>query len=1019
MNPLNSARHPRRARARLAGTVAAALAAALLLAPAAPATAADTGQRRPYLVQLAENPVASYTGGVAGIAATRPKAGTRLARTAAGVQPYRRHLSERRTDVLAAAGIPRKRATVTFDTVFNGFAATLTPAEVRRLKGTPGVARVHENATVQARTNHSPRMLGLAGPDGVWQQRFGGARDAGAGTVIGVIDTGFWPESASFGAMPEPRPDQAAVDAKWKGTCDTGTTGPVTCNNKVIGARWYDTGRRSAVAGEYASPRDAGGHGTHTASTAAGLPGVPVTVDGQNFGTVPGIAPGARLAIYKSLWRTAGGGSTGDTIDTVHAIEDAVRDGVDVISMSIGFGYAGLGATDTALYHASTAGVFVAAAAGNDGPLENTVENAWPWMTTVAASSLDTEAARVVRLGNGVQVSGGGTGTAAVAGTRLVTGEAAGLPDTDATACAPGTLDRERVSGAVLACRFDDKRTAVLAGRAVQEAGGAGILLYNIPQVALTDAVRTPIPSVHLDRASWNKVNEYLTATPDATATIAAGAERSQRAPEVSWFSGAGPWNRGGGGLLKPDITAPGQNILAAVSPVAQPHGNVDYAHLSGTSMATPHIAGLAALVRAQHPGWSPSAVKSALMTTAGGTDNEGKPMQATVRGEPVPGGFYSMVKGPATPFHLGAGEVQPRRTFDPGLVYETEPADWVKFTCGLGFTLQADREACGRTGSIEAAQLNYPSISLGDVYGTRTVTRTVTNVAATTSTYTAKVNPPAGWRGTVQPATLTLAPGERASFTVELARTDGPFGAYSFGDLTWSDNAGHTVRSPIVLRGQNLKGPANVHSTAATGTQALPVTSGFAGTLTAKLVGFSGGTDRAFTVEGVNPDFDPDAAGTPGVPDVPASARTTVTVPEGNRDAEVRVDYAGLPAGEQIDLIGYDAEGRVHARTWGRNGMSLSEPGEYTVLAVRSAAAPGRENARVDGTLRFRTMGPNTPNDERAELSPASFEVRNGQTVEPVLRWTGLTPGRTYTGYVQFSDGTRVLHETEVLIEP
>jgi hypothetical protein len=221
------------------------------------------------------------------------------------------------------------------------------------------------------------------------------------------------------------------------------------------------------------------------------------------------------------------------------------------------------------------------------------------------------------------------------------------------------------------------------------------------------------------------------------------------------------------------------------------------------------------------------------------------------------------------------------------------------------------------------------------------------------------------------------------------------------------------------VLRGQNLKGPANVTSTAATGTQALPVTAGFAGTLTAKLVGFSGGTDRAFTVTGVNPDFDPDAAESPGVPDVPASARTTVTVPAGNREAEVRVDYTGLPAGEQIDLSAYDADGRVYGRSWGRNGVSLSEAGEYTVLAVRSAAAPGSENARVNGTIRFRTMGPNTPNDERAELTPTSFEVRNGETVQPVLRWTGLTPGRTYAGYIQFADGAKVLHETKVLIEP
>lgn len=775
-------------------------------------SAAGDGATRSYLVQLAENPVASYDGRVAGIPATRPKAGTRLRADATGTGAYRAHLTERRSGILGAVGIPGDRVKASYDTVFNGFAADLTDAEVAELNRTPGVWRVFEDRPVEAASNHSPRQLGLAGAGGVWQRRFGGAAEAGAGTIIGVVDTGIWPESPSFAAMPEPRPDQAAVAAKWKGTCDVGEVEPIACNNKVIGARWYDSGNNRGQHRNVASPRDASGHGTHVASIAAGRDGVPVDLGGQDLGAISGMAPGARLAVYKVLWRQAGGNSSGVTADVVHGIEHAVEDGVDVINLSVGFGYTDIGATDVALYHAAAAGVFVAAASGNNGPQNRGLDNGWPWMTTVGASSLDQESTRAVRLGDGSTEYGGGTGTAGVPAAPLVDGVDAGLPDADGTNCAPGTLDPARVTDRIVLCVFEGRRAAVAAGREVDRAGAAGVLFTNIQLAdSVTDPVIAGLPTVHLNREAANRVRAYLAADPTAaTATIEPGQDRAQTVHQVSSFSNIGPWQFADGGLLKPDLVAPGQNILAALSPADAEGGSPEFGHLSGTSMASPHVAGLAALVRAEHPDWSPAAVKSALMTTA---NSEGWPGAATrgwVRGDPVPGGFFRPKLDPATPFHAGAGQVDPAGSFDPGLVYDTAAVDWQRFACGLGFPLQADptqqptqadRDECARLGSIAASDLNYPSISVGDVSGSREVTRTVTNVSGQAAPYTARVEAPAGWEVAVSPATLTVAPGATASFTVTFTPSGAPAGEYRFGWLTWDDGQGHEVRSPLVVR--------------------------------------------------------------------------------------------------------------------------------------------------------------------------------------------------------------------------
>ena len=177
------------------------------------------------------------------------------------------------------------------------------PPKSARLRSAPGVVKLWKNKVYKLDTISTPEFLGLAGPGGVWQSRFGDAARAGEGVIVGVIDTGVWPESPSFAPLPEPRPDADTIAAKWQGECEPGepTVGedPVTCNNKLIGARWYDFGGVPIIDEEFNSPRDFDGHGSHTASTAAGNYDVPAVINDIEVGRASGMAPAARLAAYK------------------------------------------------------------------------------------------------------------------------------------------------------------------------------------------------------------------------------------------------------------------------------------------------------------------------------------------------------------------------------------------------------------------------------------------------------------------------------------------------------------------------------------------------------------------------------------------------------------------------------------------------------------------------------------------------------------------------------------------------
>ncbi|MBT0772865.1 S8 family serine peptidase [Kineosporia sp. J2-2] len=980
-------------------------------------TTPATGTQR-YLVQLDDAPVATYDGDVDGLAATKPAAGKRLSTGTAKVKAYREHLAGERSAVLKRAGVSSKATGAQLSTVFNGFVATLTPEQFTRVRATDGVAALYADRRVVADTWHSPEYLGLAGDDGVWQQQFGGAGDAGEGIIIGDLDSGFWPESPSLAAMPEPRPDAETIAKKWKGTCDAGQTGQITCNNKVIGARWYnDDGVAEAFPDEYFSPRDRNGHGTHTASTAAGLNGVAAIVGDQNLGTISGMAPGARLAVYKVLYDNGAGSASGSSIDIVNAIDDAVSDGVDVINYSIGDGTDRIGAVDLAFFNAAAAGVFVSASAGNEGPDDSTVDNSMPWVTTVAASTTDREFQRRLTLGDGTVIDGIGMGSASVASAPLVDSAAvAADPDdvSSAQLCDTGSLDPAKVKGSIVFC-LRGVIDRVAKSRTVADAGGVGMVLYNDVTNSLNADVHS-VPTVHIDDRQAPVVAAYI-AKGDATAEISASRTAEVDSPSIAGFSSSGPSGVNETDLLKPDISAPGVDVVAATSPA---RGGEDFALMSGTSMAAPHIAGIAALVRAQHPDWSPAQVRSAMMTTAGDTTRAGKPIQVG--------------DADATPFNYGSGEVRPGSALDPGLVFDSTSADWLRYLCGIAPSVST---LCDSTDTLDVNQLNYPSISMGHMVGTQTVTRTVTNVGSRTAHYVSQVSAPQGYTVKVTPAAININPGKTATFKVTVTNVSGAYGTWADGRLTWKDQDGHAVGLPLLVHNTGLVTPDAVVGTGTKGSQVVQVQAGYKGALTAGVYGLTSGTSSTTTLIGRQPSWDWGSLDNLPSP-LPASLGVQqVHIPAGSVNPQVFVAVGmttctGNGGGDDedpppcvdytIDAYGPDGKAIITA-VGSKNGATLDLPdgeGDYTVVIQQEFfenTPAGQDFATYTTTVY--TPGAAGTSTGKLTVDPKNRTVVQGATANLTVRWSGLSTGSRYVGLLRIGDGRGTTKELPITVVP
>ncbi|KAH9313983.1 hypothetical protein KI387_022610, partial [Taxus chinensis] len=692
---------------------------------------------------------------------------------------------------------------------FSGFAAKLNTTHAKTLSTMEGVVSVFKSRVLKLYTTHSWDFMGLGLDDRTRmpiQETHHGEEDI----VIGVIDSGIWPESQSFKDDTLPPPPSS-----WKGVCQEGEKfSKSNCNRKLVGARWYVKGYEEASGPlnttetpEYRSARDHNGHGTHTASTTGGRAVQNTSFLGLARGIARGGAPRARIAVYKVCWEE---GKCAEA-DILAAFHDAISDGVDVISVSLGSSpplpdYFS-SSSDIGSFHAMEKGITVVFSAGNDGPDPASVANPVPWGITVAASTMDRSFPTNIMLGNNMSIKGEGINTQRPNNTFIPLVDGASVSRSGS--CYGRSLIPKLVARKIVLC-FGTHGTdsSFDAAANVYLAGGAALIFSEVPTKIVPQVLFMPV--VYVDLEQGTKIRSYYMSTKFAVVKISPSRSvlRYRPAPVTAYFSSRGP-NTLSPDILKPDITAPGVNILAAWPPVVPPSEVsidkrvVDFNFLSGTSMSCPHVSGIVALLKSIHPKWSPAAIRSAIMTTAYVRDTT-----------------FDMIKSggsgkPANPFDFGAGHVNPVQAMNPGLIYDAGPADYVVFLCSLGYTEKNIRVivssaelniTCPENVS-SASDVNYPSIAVSNLESTTTIKRTVTNVGPEDNcVFKALVLSPPGVEVIVKPEILVFRPHIRSvTFSVTLKPVKHSDGVYNFGALIWF-NGNHYVQSPIAVRVNNIK---------------------------------------------------------------------------------------------------------------------------------------------------------------------------------------------------------------------
>ncbi|CAL4954121.1 unnamed protein product [Urochloa decumbens] len=651
---------------------------------------------------------------------------------------------------------------------FSGFAAMLTEDQAKQVAGFPEVISVKPSRSCRATTTRSWDFLGLnyQMPSDLLQKS-----KYGEDIIIGIVDTGIWPESRSFNDQ-----GYGPVPSRWKGECVVGQGwNHSTCNRKIIGARFYSAGvPEEILKSDYLSPRDVNGHGTHTASTAAGSIVEAASFHDLAAGTARGGAPRARIAVYKSLWGTGGG--AGSTATVLAAIDDAIHDGVDVLSLSL----AHPDENSFGALHAVQKGITVVYAAGNDGPSPQTVENTSPWVITVAASKMDRSFPTVITLGNKQQFVGQSVYYQGKNSSRSIFRSL-----TDGGQCTADELNGTDLKGKIVLCAIPNSPMGLgpnevfgKAFRNVLNGGGSGLIFVQYTTDGLGPC--GSIPCVLVDIDTGKKIRKYLATVSSPMARIEPARTITGEeilAPKVASFSSRGP-SPDYADIIKPDIAAPGANILAE-------KGN-SYEIMSGTSMATPHVTGIIALLKALHPNWSPAALKSAIVTTASITDGHDMPILA----EGLP-------RKIADPFDYGGGHINPNKAADPGLIYDIDPNDYNYF---FGCTVTKSSSSCNTT-SVRGYLLNLPSISVPDLRYPISISRTVTNVGEVDAVYRAAIESPAGVKIEIEPSVLVFNVANKIqTFQVKISPIWRLQGDYTFGSITWYNDK-RAVRIPVAAR--------------------------------------------------------------------------------------------------------------------------------------------------------------------------------------------------------------------------
>jgi subtilisin family serine protease len=954
-------------------------------------------------------------------------------KNSAVIQSHIQVLEKEQADVIVRAG-NNVQPIYSYRYALNGFAARMSPAQANKVEHMAEVLHVWEDEIRPLTSNYSASFLGLFDAEVGLR---GAPGLSGDGIVIGVIDSGIapghpalqdkreanrpractstWGENSLLGKWLCRRykkmEDVQIFDApeSWNGICQTGPQFTAQyCNNKMIGARFFVDGATATGpidAGEIYSPRDVDGHGTHTATTAAGNK-VKASIFGTFLGNVEGIAPKARIAAYKACWLRPGDTrSSCNTSDLANAIDMAVADGVHIISYSVGNSMLTVtGPDDVALMAATKAGVLAVVAAGNEGPILQTIGSPAgnPAVITVAASTRNGQhSVEAMQVKSPPSIAGKYAVREAAFTPRLIDndpleGQLILVDDDDVTlpdgsdgttidGCQPLINDSELSGNIALiqrgGCDFDVKI------QNADDAGAIAAIVINLsgdPIVMIGQSGTSGIPALMIGSADGDLLLDEL----DQDQVVDLVLDKSfflsvaDTANVMAGFSSRGP-----GPLLdilKPDVTAPGVNILAGSTPDAANTASGEYyAFLSGTSMSTPQVAGVAALLKQAHPDWTPAALKSALMTTAR--------QDVTLPDDTA-----------AIPFDFGAGHIVPNDANDPGLVFEITDDEYDAFSCGVASPAisQARCDELSTTGlSFDATDLNQPSITASRLIGQRTVSRRVTNVSETSETYTAEIVAPPGIAVQVVPTSLTLGPGQSASYDVTLTYQSGPQDIFRFGSLTWTSNE-HSVRSVLSARPLSVDAPGEIFSFGGSGTLTFPVVFGYSGSYSPDVHGLS----LPYIEDGFV-DQDPDKT---------FSFRTGGGVTAHLIDVPADQLYLRFALFDELTDGDDDLDMYVYYCPDGVNCSKIAESGEATSREQVDVYVPGAgtyavfihgfETDPAGGTGAFYTLlgwafGINDNPGNMSTVGPVF--VNAGTTEDITVNWNGLAPDTIYLGAI------------------
>lgn len=726
----------------------------------------------PVIVKFDYDSVASYAGGVAGLRATSPSVtGTALTAARARVDAYSRYVANRESQIVGSirAHIPNVRIGASFRMAYGGVAMQVPANRIADLLRVPGVVAVQRDKLEQPQTDTTPHFLGA---DQVWPT-LGGQTHAGENVLVGVLDTGIWPEHPSF-ADNGIGPISGSFGCEFGDGSDPLLGDPFTCNDKLVGAYAFTDTYLSvfpALPGEFCnnathtcSARDPDGHGTHTSSTAVGDAVPNASIFGINRGDISGMAPGAHLIMYRVCLEQGCFNS-----DSIEAVNQAIIDGVQVINFSIGGGanpYTD--AVELAFLDAYASNILVNASAGNSGPGPATADHGGPWVNTVGASTSPRHWLTTAHLtaGNGDTFDAQGASITPGIATDTPVVSAGDVPSYNDPEC-NAALPPGSVTGQIVVCIGEFNRNLRVFN--VLQGGGVGVLLVVPPPGPgnlFTDNFWVPTvtvnsPSPGIDLLDFVDTHTGIVAHWDTGSATAV-------TPDVmTSFSSRGPV----GDFLKPDVTAPGIEILAGHTPepisvFGGPPGEF-FQVIAGTSMSSPHAAGVSALVRAVHPDWTPGQVKSALMTSA------------------VTSVFKEDGTTPADPFDDGAGSIRANAAVRAGLTFDETAANY----------FAAAGDPLGRI------DLNTPSVDAPVMPGVVTTTRTALNVSGANQKYTASVVGPGSGTITVSPSSFTVKNDETVTLTITINGTSLPEGQY-FGRITLKpkSSAVSSVTMPVAF---------------------------------------------------------------------------------------------------------------------------------------------------------------------------------------------------------------------------